>query len=129
VRLPRANVLCTGDVFTAGAWPVPDPATLGWIGGLVTCTEQLLKVCDADTLIVPGSGPVQRRPALEAQLKVLTTVRDRLYTLLRDGRGVEEMLAARPTAEFDAQWGDPEKFIRASFVSMAAHVRQIPGIV
>jgi glyoxylase-like metal-dependent hydrolase (beta-lactamase superfamily II) len=129
VRLPKANVLITGDVFTAGVYPVPDPATLGWIGGLTSCTEQLLKLCDADTLVVPGTGPAQRRPALEAQLQMLTTVRDRLYELLRDGRGVNEMLAARPTAEFDAQWGDPEVFIRAAFAGMVAHVRQIPGIV
>jgi glyoxylase-like metal-dependent hydrolase (beta-lactamase superfamily II) len=129
VRLSKANVLVTGGVFTVGEYPVPDPATLGWIGGLTSCTEQLLKLCDAQTLVVPGTGPVQHRPALEAQLQMLTTVRDRLYALLREGRSVEEMLAARPTAEFDGRWGDPEKFIRAAFAGMAAHVRQIPGIV
>jgi cyclase len=128
-RFPKANVLVTGDVFTVGTYPVTDPATLGWIGGLTTATEQLLKLSDAETRIVPGTGPLQRRPALEAQLQMLTTVRDRLYTMLREGRGVDEMLAARPTAEFDARWGDPTRFIRAAFVGMAAHVRQIPGIV
>ncbi len=34
---------------------------------------------------VPGTGAVSDRAALEAQLKMLTTVRDRLYALLRDG--------------------------------------------
>jgi glyoxylase-like metal-dependent hydrolase (beta-lactamase superfamily II) len=129
VRFTRANVLVTGDVFTAGVYPVTDPATLGWIGGLTTGTEQLLKLCDAGTRIVPGTGPVQDKAALEAQLKMLTTVRDRLYVLLREGRSVQEMLEARPTREFDANWGDPTDFIRSAFAGMTAHVRQIPGIV
>jgi cyclase len=129
VRFPKANVLATGDVFTTDRYPISDPATLGWIGGLTTATEKLLDQCDANTRIVPGSGPVAGRSAVEAQLKMLTAVRDRLYALLREGRSVEEMLAARPTAEFDAQWGDPERFIRAAFAGMVAHVRQIPGIV
>ncbi len=129
VRFPTTNVLATGDVFTTDRYPITDPATLGWIGGLVTGTEKLLELSDGNTRIVPGSGPVAGRSAVEAQLKMLTAVRDRLYTLLREGRSVEEMLAARPTAEFDAQWGDPERFIRAAFAGMVAHVRQIPGIV
>jgi glyoxylase-like metal-dependent hydrolase (beta-lactamase superfamily II) len=129
VRLRKANVLVTGGVFTPGRYPVTDPATLGWIGGVTTATEQLLKLTDARTRIVPGLGAVQQRGALEAQLKMLTTVRDRLYALLRDGRAVDEMIEARPTAEFDAEWGDPTNFIRSAFVGMAAHVRQVPGIV
>ncbi|MET0291423.1 MAG: MBL fold metallo-hydrolase [Steroidobacteraceae bacterium] len=129
VRLPNANVLFTGDVFTTDRYPITDPATLGWIGGLATATDQLLKLTDAQTRVVPGSGPVADRAALEAQLKMVTTVRDRLYGMLREGKSVEEMLAAKPTAEFDARWGDPASFIRAAFAGMVAHVRQIPGIV
>lgn len=129
VRFAHANVLVTGDVFTVGSYPVTDPATLGWIGGLTAATERLVKLCDATTRIVPGSGPVQDKAALEAQLAMLTAVRDRLYALLREGRSVEEMLEARPTREFDAAWGDPTAFIRSSFAGMTAHVRQIPGIV
>jgi glyoxylase-like metal-dependent hydrolase (beta-lactamase superfamily II) len=129
VRFAQANVLVTGDVFTVGAYPVTDPATLGWIGGLTTATEQLVKLCDGGTRVIPGRGPVQDKAALEAQLAMLTAVRDRLYALLREGRSVEEMIEARPTREFDGTWGDPTAFIRSSFAGMTAHVRQIPGIV
>ena len=129
VKFTRSNVLVTGDVFTVGTYPVPDPATLGWIGGVTTATDQLLKLCDDDTCVVPGSGPVSDRAALQAQLSMLTTVRDRLYALLREGRSLEEMLEAQPTREFDATWGDPTTFIRSAFAGMTAHVRQIPGIV
>jgi glyoxylase-like metal-dependent hydrolase (beta-lactamase superfamily II) len=129
VKLVRTNVLVTGDAFTVGTYPVPDPATLGWIGGLTTATDRLVKLCDTQTVVVPGTGPLADRGALEAQLAMLTTVRDRLYGLLREGRSVEEMLEARPTREFDATWGDPTTFIRAAFAGMTAHVRQIPGIV
>ena len=129
VRFAQANVLVTGDVFTVGSYPVTDPATLGWIGGLTAATERLVTLCDDNTRVVPGSGPVQGKAALEAQLAMLTAVRERLYALLRDGRSADEMLEARPTREFDATWGDPTAFIRSSFAGMTAHVRQVPGIV
>jgi glyoxylase-like metal-dependent hydrolase (beta-lactamase superfamily II) len=105
VWLKRRNVLVTGGTVTAGAYPVPDPATGGWIGGLAAATEKLLAIADADTLIVPGMGPVQRRAHLETQLAMLTAMRDRIEEHMRDGHSVAEMLAANVTDGFDAYWG------------------------
>ncbi len=105
VRLRNRNVLATGGAMTVGEYPVIDYSTGGWIGGLVDATRKLLTLADADTLIVPANGPVQSRAHLQAQLEMLTVVRERIENLMRKGRSIEEMLAAGVTDEFDAKWG------------------------
>jgi cyclase len=106
------NVIVAGGAVSAGAYPVLDYATGGWIGGLIDATETLLEIADDDTLIVPDSGPAQRRSHLESQHNMLVTVRERVENLMRDGRSAAEMIAAGVTTEFDAYWGDNrERFV------------------
>ncbi len=112
VWFKRSNVLAAGGTVTAGAYPVPDHATGGWIGGLAAATERLLAIADADTLIVPAAGPVQRRAHLEKQLAMLAEMRDRIEAHMRKGHSVAEMLAANVTDGFDAYWGaDRDRFV------------------
>ena len=112
VWFKRRNVLVAGGTVTAGAYPVPDPATGGWIGGLAAATEKLLAIADAETLIVPAAGPAQRRTHLETQLAMLTAMRDRIEEHMRDGHSVAEMLAANVTDGFDGYWGaDRDQFV------------------
>jgi glyoxylase-like metal-dependent hydrolase (beta-lactamase superfamily II) len=106
VWFKNRNVLAAGGVVTHGEYPVIDYATGGWIGGLVEATKKLLALTNADTLIVPASGPAQPRSHLQAQLEMLTVVRERIENLMRKGRSIDEMLAAGVTNEFDAAWGD-----------------------
>lgn len=112
VLFRNRNVIVTGGVVTAGAYPVIDYATGGWIGGLVEATKKLLALTNADTLVVPKDGPAQRRSHLEAQLEMLTVVRGRIENLMRKGKSIQEMLAAEVTKEFDAAWGaNRERFV------------------
>lgn len=106
------NVIATGDVVAAGAYPVLDYATGGWIGGLMDATRKLIDLSDADTIIVPGAGAAQSRDHLERQYEMVATVRERVETMMRQGKSAEEMLAAGVTAEFDSAWGhNRERFI------------------
>jgi cyclase len=115
VRFTSENVIVAGNAVSVGAYPEPDYSTGGWVGGLVDATETLLGIADADTLIVPGRGPAVRRAHLEAQLEMLSTVRRRMETRMREGRSVEELLREGVTAEFDADWGDPERFVTNAY--------------
>jgi len=115
VRFPDRNVIVAGGAVTAARYPVLDFSTGGWIGGMVDATNKLLAMADAETLIVPEAGRVQRRSDLEAQVKMLSTVRERIEAIALQGRGVEDMIAEKITKEFDERYGAES----AKFISMA----------
>ena len=129
VFLPGPNILMTGDVFTVGQYPILDYSTGGWIGGLSDASKTLLGLTDAQTRIIPGSGPVQTRAELQAQVDMCGTMRTRFVEMLRKGMGAKDMLAAAPTKEFDAKWGNPELFILNAYPGLWGHVREVGGIV
>jgi glyoxylase-like metal-dependent hydrolase (beta-lactamase superfamily II) len=127
VFFPDANVLAVSDLLAVGRYPLVDYVTGGWIGGLEKATQKLLEVANAGTRIVPAAGPVQSRAALEAQLKLCTTVREAVRDAYKSGHSFEEFLAAKPTAAFDAERGDPELFLRLVYKGAWGHVRELGG--
>src|SRR5262245_60856016 len=129
VHLPMSNVLMTGDVLTVGKYPIADYTTGGWLGGVLTATKTLLDLSNADTRVIPGTGPVQTRADLQAQFDMLTTLRERLAKMMRQGMSANDMLGAGATKEFDAKWGDPKLFMAVTYRGLWLHVRELGGIV
>ena len=127
VYFPGPNILMAGDVVSVGSYPILDYTTGGWISGIVEAHETLLKVANVETRIIPGTGPVQTRADVQALHDMCATVRDRLIELLRHGTGPKEMVAAKPTREFDAKYGDPELFILNGYRGLWGHVRELRG--
>jgi glyoxylase-like metal-dependent hydrolase (beta-lactamase superfamily II) len=122
VQFPDENVLAVGDTVSGAGWPFVDWWTGGWIGGIVGNLELLLSLADPETRIVPARGPVLRRTDLEAQYGMYNVIYERLARMLNAGRGPDEVVAARPTAEFDAEMGPPEEFVRRAFESLWAYL-------
>lgn len=129
VLFPGQNVLAAGDLLAVGHYPVLDYVTGGWLGGMQNAMQALLKIANAETKIIPGTGPVQTRADLQAQADMLTAMRERLVKLIRQGMGPQDMIAAKPTQDFDAKWGNPELFIRNAYRGMWGHVRELGGII
>lgn len=127
VYFPGPNILMAGDVVSAGSYPVLDWTTGGWIYGIVDAQDALLKLINDQTRVVPGSGPVQTKADLQALHDMCETVRGRLFELIRHGNGPKDMVAAKPTAEFDQKYGDPEQFILNAYRGLWAHVRELRG--
>jgi cyclase len=117
------NVLVTGGAVSNDGWPVIDWWTGGWIGGMLDAYDALIGIADENTRIVPSRGPVMSVGELRSQQAMYLTIFERLQDMLRKSFGTDEVLAARPTAEFDEQWGDPIQFVTLAFHSMWGHVR------
>ena len=94
-----------GDVFFNGMYPFIDATTGGNINGQIAGATLGLKLSDNATKIVPGHGPVADKATLTAYRDMLVTVRDRVQKLKTSGRSLADVVAAKPTAEFDATWG------------------------
>lgn len=130
VQFPELNVVVAGGVLSVGRYPVIDYITGGWIGGMIDATERLLALCDDETLIVPESGPVQRRAHLVAQRDMLTTIRERIEVLAVQGKSPAEMYEAGITRDFDGAWGgDALAFLRNAYESMWWTGGRLRGIV
>jgi cyclase len=122
VHFKESNVIAAGGAVSSEGWPVIDYKTGGWLGGLIDGLRDLSRMCDANTKVVPANGPVIGKTELEAQLKMYQTISQRMNGLLRKGMGPDEVLAAAPTREFDAQWGEPTKFVTLAFKSLWGHM-------
>ena len=129
VYVREANVLVASDLLSVGRYPVPDYATGGWIGGLVDATQNLLDATDARTRIVAAEGGVHGRAELEAQLELCTAVRSKAAEAFRAGMSFADFVAAKPTAAFDAKWGDPQQFLRLVYKGGFAHLRELGGVI
>jgi glyoxylase-like metal-dependent hydrolase (beta-lactamase superfamily II) len=109
------DVLHMGDTFFNGMYPFIDAGTGGKVNGMIAAAEKGLKMSNATTRIVPGHGPVGDRAALTRYRDMLVAVRDRVQKLKMEGRTEKETVAAKPTVEFDATWGQgliqPDVFV------------------
>ncbi len=117
VLFSEANVLHVGDTFWNGIYPFIDYSTGGSIDGTIKATEaNLAKVAD-DTIIIPGHGkPVSNKAELKEWRDMLVAIRDNVAKLKSQGKSRDETVAAKPTAAFDAKFGqfviDPGFFTR-----------------
>jgi cyclase len=106
VTFAQAGVVHLGDLFFNGVYPFIDGSTGGTMNGMVATAERMLKVVGPTTRIVPGHGPLADRAALQRYHTMLATVRDRIGKLKASKRSLADIQALRPTAEFDADWGN-----------------------
>jgi cyclase len=104
VHYVKGNVLHAGDVWFNGLYPFIDVSTGGNINGMIAGSAQCLALADAETVIVPGHGPAGDKVALTKYHDMLATVRDRVRGQKSAGKTLQEVLAAKPTADFDAEW-------------------------
>lgn len=105
VYFVEPDVLATGDTFWNGYYPFIDNENGGSIDGMIrAANENVAKVTDR-TLVIPGHGPVGGRADLIAFRDMLVAIRSNVARLKDEGKSRDEIVALRPTADFDAKWG------------------------
>ncbi|MHC5066734.1 MAG: MBL fold metallo-hydrolase [Planctomycetota bacterium] len=105
IHFVGSNVFHMGDNFFNGNYPYIDLSSGGSLDGLIASTNQVLNMAAGESKIIPGHGSLGTKADLEASLHVLEVMRERVMELLEAGASVEEVVAAKPSEEFDAEWG------------------------
>lgn len=122
VHFRNANVVHMGDVFFAGWFPYIDVAGGGDLDGYISALEQAATLMNADTIVIPGHGPLSRKTDIEATIAMLTTVRTRITALIDEGLNEDEAVARKPLADLEAQWAwqfiNGERLTRAAYQSL-----------
>jgi glyoxylase-like metal-dependent hydrolase (beta-lactamase superfamily II) len=130
IYFTQSNVLMAGDTVQPGRLPLLDWPCGGWIGGMQDAHRTLLRLANDTTKIVPSTGPVMTKADLQANLDTVTKIRESLVKLLKQGKGPQDMIAAKAMKDFEGQLaGDPDQFIYTTYRGLWAHARELGGIV
>ena len=105
VYFSEADILHTGDTWWNGIYPFIDYSTGGNIDGMIKAAEGNLAKTSDKTIIVPGHGQIGNRAQLTEFRDMLVYIRNDVAALKAQGKTLEETQAAKPTAAFDAKWG------------------------
>jgi len=105
VYFKSANVVHVGDLFFNGIYPFIDAGSGGSLEGVITGVDDVLGRIDDNTKVIPGHGPLGNKADLKAYRDMLATVHGRMTELIKKGKNMDEIVAAKPTADYDAKWG------------------------
>ncbi len=104
IRWRKANVLHMGDNFFVGDYPFVDNNSGGTYNGMIAAVEWALASIDDNTQIMPGHGPLSNKKGLQEYRDMMVTVRERVLKMIKQKKTLEQVVAAKPTADFDAKW-------------------------
>lgn len=105
IHFVGANVIHTGDLYFNGGYPFIDVSSGGRLSGVIAAVDQLLRIANPATKIIPGHGALSGRAELVAYRGVLVTTRTRIGKMIAAGKTREAVVAAKPMQEYDAKWG------------------------
>lgn len=126
----NANVLAVGDVASPLRDPSLDYFTGAWIGGRVDAMDDLLKLANDQTWIVPAYGPVMTKTEFKAERDMMEEVRARLFKTVREGDGPKDMLEAGVLKGLPRTWKDPDRFLYSAAKGLWAHHDKLdPNVV
>ena len=103
VSFPGHDILAVGDIYRSFGYPYVDLASGGTLAGILEGLSEILDRAGPATKIIPGHGPIVDRTAVAAQRDLILIVRTRVLKLVEQGKSVDEIVAAHPTADFDAR--------------------------
>jgi glyoxylase-like metal-dependent hydrolase (beta-lactamase superfamily II) len=117
-----ANVLATGDIVVFGRYPNIDFAYGGSIDGMIRGVDEVIAFAKDDTKIVPGHGPLGTKAMIREYRQMLVDVRERIQKLKAAGKSEDEVVAAKPNADYDAKLRLDERsignFVRVVYRSL-----------
>jgi glyoxylase-like metal-dependent hydrolase (beta-lactamase superfamily II) len=114
----KHNAVHLGDVYDRSGYPFIDVDNGGDLDGMIAFCKAVLADIDKDTVVIPGHGPVARYADLSDYIAMLTTTRERIAKLIDAGATLDEVIAAKPTTDYDAKVGDPASYVNRAFTSL-----------
>jgi glyoxylase-like metal-dependent hydrolase (beta-lactamase superfamily II) len=110
----RGDVIATGDIIDTTRFPVIDVKRGGTIQGEIDALNRLMDISIHNlpiqwygdrTLLVPGHGHVYDKLDLLEYRDAITIVRDRIQSLIAEGKSLDQVKAANPTLGYRSQYG------------------------
>jgi glyoxylase-like metal-dependent hydrolase (beta-lactamase superfamily II) len=136
-----ADVIAAGDVYSTVSYPVIDVKHGGTINGVIDGLNRILDLAVAEfrteggTLVVPGHGRLSDSADVAYYRDMVTIVRDRVQAMIDKGMTLEQVKAARPTADYEPRYGassgpwTTDMFVEAVYVTLGGGRKPAPATV
>jgi glyoxylase-like metal-dependent hydrolase (beta-lactamase superfamily II) len=122
VRFLGLDILMTGDYYRSLGYPNIDRANGGSLNGMIEGLGTTIGFAGPNTKIIPGHGATVDRSAVIAHRDMILTVRDRVAQMVKQGKTAQEIIAAKPTADFDSKVESPgttgDRFINQLYAEL-----------
>ena len=119
VYFPESDVLHLGDVFRTTSYPIIDKFNGGTLRGTIAALDLAISMAGPDTKVIPGHGlEIVGRVEMQEFLDMILDIRDQVYTMIREGKHLDEVMAAAPAAIYDAEWGQEAGWTAIDFVPL-----------
>lgn len=105
VDFTDADILHCADTFWNGNYPFIDYSTGGSIDGMIRAAEENVARATDKTIVIPGHGPIGYKSQLIEFRDMLVANRETIAVLKKQGKSRDAVVAAKPTADYDAKWG------------------------
>jgi len=103
VRFPGLDVIMAGDFFRSIQFPNIDRANGGTLNGMLEGLGETIGMAGPKTKIIPGHGPTVDRAAVIAHRDMILVIRDRVAQMIKDGKNAQQIVAAKPTADYESK--------------------------
>jgi cyclase len=113
-----SNAVHLGDVYNNAGYPFIDAGNGGTLDGVIKFCSETIAELDKDSIVIPGHGPVADYQALADYIDMLETIRERMLKLIDEGASLDDVYAAKVTADWDEKNGDNIGFINRSYLSL-----------
>ncbi len=107
----EADVLHTGDTYMKDSYPFVDTGSGGTQAGFIEAVAKAIEIAGPNTKVIPGHGELATEADLQAALDMHRGARAAVDALVKQGKTLEETLAAKPLAPWTPRFGGPDKFI------------------
>jgi glyoxylase-like metal-dependent hydrolase (beta-lactamase superfamily II) len=130
IHFRRADVIVAGDIFTTTQYPVIDVKNGGSVQGEIRALNEILNKTvyehqgEGGTYVVPGHGYLADEHEVVEYRDMVVIVRDRIKAMIDVGATLQQVQAARVTADYDTRYGantgpwTTEMFIEAVYNSL-----------
>jgi len=129
VYFPESDVLHLGDVYRTTSYPIIDIYNGGSLRGTIAAMDKAIEIAGPETKIIPGHGleAVGRDDLVEFRDMILD-IQGQVLSMILEGKKLDEVMAAQPTAAYDAKWTDdpgwgPQDFVPVVYYELGGSGR------
>ena len=123
----KADVIHTGDLFFSNGFPFINISAGGSVEGMIKAADTILGMCDERTKVIPGHGPLSGPDGVKAFRDLIVSGRDRIATLVKQGKSLDEAVASKPVEGFykgGESWLSPEMFVKVVYLDLTGEFRK-----